>query len=105
MALAMMLEPRLLPDLIMQVDREIDWLDQTLTERGKHLVGTDFGRADLNAASLLAPIALPQVEPVKSISAGLNWPYQLASALTRWSNQPTLQWARRLYADYRIPVS
>lgn len=96
--------PDVLPDLIAQVDHELDWLDLTLSERGDHLVGKDFGRADLTAASLLAPIALLQVEPVGSISAGIRWPQSLAPSLERWSGRPTVQWVRHVYADNRAPL-
>jgi glutathione S-transferase len=97
--------PRLLPDLIAQVDSELDWFDGVLAERGDHLVGREFGRADLTAASLLAPVALPQVEPVKSLSAGIRWPRSLAPALARWSDRPTLEWVRRVYETHRAPLT
>jgi glutathione S-transferase len=104
MATGMNARPRLLPDLIAQVDRELDWFDQMLAERGDHLVGREFGRADLTAASLLAPLALPQVEPVKSLSAGIRWPRSLAPFLAKWSDRPTLEWVRRVYETHRAPL-
>lgn len=103
MAAGMNARPRLLPDLIAQVDRELDWFDRVLAERGDHLVGREFGRADLTAASLLAPLALPQMEPVKSLSAGIRWPRSLAPFLARWSDRPTLQWVRHVYEAHRAP--
>lgn len=104
MASGMNARPRLLPDLIAQVDRELDWFDRVLAERGDHLVGREFGRADLTAASLLAPIALPQVEPVKSLSAGIRWPRSLAPFLARWSDRSTLKWVRHVYEAHRTPL-
>lgn len=104
MAAGMNARPRLLPDLIAQIDRELDWFDQVLAERGDHLVGREFGRADLTAASLLAPLALPQVEPVKSVSAGIRWPHSLAPFLARWSDRPTLKWVRQMYQAHRTPL-
>lgn len=92
-----------LPDLIAHVDRELDWFDRVLVERGDHLVGREFGRADLTAASLLAPLALPQVEPVRSLSAGIRWPNSLAPSLARWSDRPTLKWVRHVYVAHRAP--
>ncbi len=103
MAAGMNARPRLLPDLIAQVDRELDWFDQVLAERGDHLVGREFGRADLTAASLLAPVALPQVEPVKSLSAGVRWPRTLAFFLAKWSDRPTMKWVRQVYEAHRAP--
>lgn len=105
MAAGMNALPRLLPELITQVERELDWFDQVLTERGDHLVGQEFGRADLTAASLLAPIALPQVEPVKSISASIHWPQSLAPFLATSSDRPTLRWVRHIYEAHRAPIS
>ena len=104
MAAGMNARPHLLPDLIAQVDRELDWFDRVLAERGDHLIGREFGRADLTAASLLAPIALPQVEPVKSISEGIRWPRSLSTFLARWSDRPTLKWVRHVYEAHRAPL-
>lgn len=104
MAVGINARPHLLPDLIAQVDRELDWFDRVLAERGDHLVGRAFGRADLTAASLLAPVALPQVEPVNSLSAGIRWPASLAPVLARWSDRPTLKWVRHMYEAHRAPL-
>lgn len=103
MVASMNARPDVLPGLIAQVEHELDWLDQILSERGDHLVGEVFGRADLTAASLLAPIALLQVEPVRSISAGIRWPQSLAPCLTRWSGRPTVKWVRQVYEAERTP--
>lgn len=95
--------PHLLPDLVMRVERELDWLDQLLAERGDHLVGHEFGRADLTTASLLAPLALPQTEPVKSIFAGIRWPPSFASFLANCLQRAPLKWVRDVYESYRAP--
>lgn len=104
MAAGMNARPSLLPYLIAQVDHELDWFDRLLAERGDHLAGREFGRADLTAASLLAPVALPQVEPVKSLSAGIRWPRSLAPSVARWSDRPTLKWVRHVYEAHRVPL-
>lgn len=101
MAAGMDARPHLLPGLISQVDRELDWFDRLLAERGYYLVGREFGRTDLTAASLLAPIALPQVEPVKSLCAGVRWPRSLAPHLARWSDRPVMKWVRHIYEVHR----
>lgn len=90
-----------LPDLITRVDRELDWFDQVLHERGDYLSEYDFGRADLTAASLLAPIAELQTEPIRSISEGISWPASLAPTLKRWSDRPAVRWVQRTYAIHR----
>lgn len=91
----------MLPHLTSQVDQELDWFDQVMSERGDYLVGNEFGRADLTTASLLAPAALLQEEPVRSISAGIRWPQSLVASLTKWSGRPTVQWVRRAYPFVR----
>lgn len=101
MAAGMNAQPGFLPDLIAQVDRELDWFDQVLAARGDYLVGPEFGRTDLTAASLFAPVALSQVEPVKSISSGITWPQSLAPCIAKWSDRPTLRWVRRMYEAHR----
>lgn len=103
MVAGMNARPSVLPDLIAQMDRELDWLDGVLAERGDYLAGGEFGRTDLTAASLLAPVALPQVEPIKSLSAGIRWPGSLAPFVARWSDRPALKWARHMYEAHRAP--
>ena len=93
-----------LPDLIAQVDHELDWFDQVIFERGDYLSGDEFGRADLTAASLLAPIASLQTEPVRGISEGIRWPVSLSSALKRWSNRSAVKWVQQVYATDRASV-
>ncbi|HEX7954832.1 MAG TPA: glutathione S-transferase N-terminal domain-containing protein [Burkholderiales bacterium] len=104
MVAGMNARPSILPELIAQVDRELDWFDRVLAERGDHLVGGEFGRADLTAASLLAPVALPQVEPVKSLSAGIRWPNSLEPFVAGWSDRPAVKWARHMYEVHRAPL-
>lgn len=104
MASGMNALPGLLPDLLAQVERELDWFDQVLAERGDYLTGPEFGRADLTAASLFAPVALPQVEPVKSISSGIRWPQSLAPWIAKWSDRPTLKWVCKVYEAHRVPL-
>lgn len=91
-----------LPDLITKVDKELDWFDKLIVERGDCLVANDFGRADLTAASILAPIARLQNEPIHSISAGIQWPQSLVPSLARWSKRPSLEWVKRIYASKRV---
>jgi len=92
-----------LPHLIDQVDHELDWFEQILAERGDSLCGKEFGRTDLTAASLLAPLALLQAEPARSISAGIRWPQSLAPHLARWSDRPSVKWVRKVYDAERVP--
>ncbi len=50
--------PALLPALTWRLDGELAWFAGVLAERGEGLVGEAFGRADLTAAGLLAPLAM-----------------------------------------------
>lgn len=88
------------PELIEAVGRELDWFDAVLAERGDHLAGRTFGRADLTAASLLAPLALPPTPPLGALNAGLSFP-PLVDALARWAKRPSIGWIRRTYAAHR----
>ena len=67
--------------------------------RGR-LVGDRFGRADITAASLLAPLAPPGEHPVYRRGA---MPAAVEDALTRWSARPSLRWVERTYAEHRRP--
>lgn len=91
----------LLPELIEAVARELDWFEAILADRGDYLVGRAFGRADLTAASLLAPLALPPTPPLDALQVGLVFPPPLADALARWAERPSVGWVRRIYAAYR----
>jgi glutathione S-transferase len=60
------------------------------------LVGQEFSRADLAAAALLAPMFQPP-------QYGLDWPVPMPQPLRDVYNElnPKLDWARRMYHDYR----
>ena len=80
------------------VDEELTWLDEILADGRDYLVGSEFSRTDLTAASLLAPLVLPKEHPVY---ADMKLPPQMAEDLAKWENRPTLQWIRKIYAAYR----
>lgn len=80
------------------VEGELDWLDEILSDGREFLVGDQFSRTDIAAASLLAPLALPKQHPTY---AGLTVPPRLAADLKRWESRPTLNWVREIYAKYR----
>lgn len=96
-------QPELMPELIERLEGELDWFDGILAERGDRLAGALFGRADLTAASLLAPLARPDTPPMNRIYAGLRFAPPVADALERWSSRPTIGWVRRTYAEHRSP--
>ena len=80
------------------VASELDWLDTLLSDGRRNLAGEEFSRADIAAASLLAPLVTPKQRPVY---AGLELPPRLADDVASWKDRPSLQWFRQLYADYR----
>ncbi len=60
---AMDLGPEQREDSRLIVERELDWMDGLLKDQRRFLLGDRFSRADLTAASLLAPLALPEQHP------------------------------------------
>lgn len=80
------------------VDRELDWLEEMLAGGRQYLVGESFSRADIAAASLLSPVALPAQHPAY---AGLETPPRFAADLERWGDRPALAWVRDIYERHR----
>ena len=77
---------------------ELDWLDGLLGDGRAYLSGDTFTRADLTAASLLAPLVNPPQHPTY---AGLAMPPTLEVDIARWQTRPVLQWVSRVYANNR----
>lgn len=82
-------------DILLQ---ELDWLDSLLADGRPYLVGDNFSRADLTAASLLAPLAQAPEHPSY---ADLQVPPRVAADITLWQQRPVLQWVKRLYQQHR----
>ena len=80
------------------VDAELSWLDNILSDDRHYLLGGEFSRADLSAASLLAPLVCPPEHPVY---AGLALPPLLAAEVAAWDQRPSLQWVRSMYKEHR----
>ncbi|WP_336487073.1 glutathione S-transferase N-terminal domain-containing protein [Methylobacterium nigriterrae] len=91
----------LLPVLTERLEAELAWFEGVLGERGKHLVGHTFGRADLTAASLWAPLALPPTHPVVALYAKVVFPTAEQTTISGWRNRPSIAWVRDIYADHR----
>ena len=77
---------------------ELDWLDTLLADGRSYLSGRRFSRADLTAASLLAPLVNPPEHPTY---AELYVPPNLAATLEQWRTRPILEWVLRIYAQER----
>lgn len=65
-----------------------------------YLVGDDFSRADLTAASLLAPLCLPAESPFPWPDQGL-WPQELLDYQDSVREQPFFKWVLDLYKNHR----
>jgi len=80
------------------VENELDWFDGLLADGRGFLLGDRFSRADITAASLLAPLALPKEHPTYGI---LEVPPLARADLASWAERPTLAWVREMYRGYR----
>jgi glutathione S-transferase len=80
------------------VEGELDWFDGLLADGRRFLLGDRFSRADITAASLLAPLALPKEHPTYGV---LEVPPQARADMALWANRPTLAWVREIYRGHR----
>jgi glutathione S-transferase len=82
-------------DIVMD---ELDWLDSLLGDGRPFLAGSGLTRADITAASLLAPFVTPAEHPVYH---RLALPSQLAHTVASWQGRPSLKWVKQVYTDWR----
>jgi len=80
------------------LDTELTWLDELLADGRPYLTGTQFTRADLTAASLLAPLVLPKGHP---LYGKVVFPTAVASTMQEWAERPSLRLVRNVYALHR----
>ena len=80
------------------VDTELDWLNSLLADGREYLAGDSFSRADLTAASLLAPLVVPPEHPLK---APIILPPLLQQDVQQWEQGKILNWVRKMYAEHR----
>jgi glutathione S-transferase len=80
---------------------ELDWLDGLLADGRRYLTGDVFTRADLTAASLLAPLVNPANHPTY---AALSIPASLEATIEGWRDRPILRWVSDVYAQQRKPA-
>jgi glutathione S-transferase len=80
------------------VDGELSWVDEILSDGRQYLAWAQFSRADIAAASLLAPLAVPKEHPTYS---HLELPPNFSIDLKNWEDRPSLNWVRDIYAQYR----
>ena len=78
--------------------RELDWLDGLLADGRPYLCGEHWSRADLTAASLLAPLVAPPEHPtIKTVA----FPAQVRAAMNEWAQRPILRHVAQCYARHR----
>lgn len=80
------------------LDEELLWLDGILADGRQYLVGDRFSRADITAASILAPLTNPEEHPTYE---GLEHPPRLAKKLATWKDRASIQWVHEIYRKYR----
>lgn len=86
-------------DSLAIVAQELDWLDGLLADGRSFLAGGDeLSRADIAAASLLAPYVLP---PEHSQSLLIKLPPKLSQTAEQWRSRPIMQHVLSLYAEFR----
>jgi glutathione S-transferase len=78
--------------------KELDWIDGLLANGHRFLTGDRLTRADITAASLLAPLVLPAEHPVYT---RIQLPVALAATVATWQERPTLKWVKQVYSDHR----
>ena len=79
--------------------RELDWLDGLLADGRPYLCGEHWSRADLAAASLLAPLVAPPTHPILQMVA---FPAQVRAAMAEWAPRPILRHVAQCYARHRV---
>ena len=85
------------PGLAREIAGALAWFGNHVAGR-PYIVGDEFGRADLTAASLLAPLARPKERPLYQMA---RLPEDAEAALAAWRETEALRWVLRVYADHR----
>lgn len=78
---------------------ELDWLDGLLSDGRNFLCGDQFTCADITAASLLAPLTMPDQHPTYS---NLTLPPRVAETMFEWGQRRSINWVRGIYSQYRM---
>jgi glutathione S-transferase len=80
------------------LEGELAWLDALLADGRPFLTGSEFTRADLTAASLLAPLVGPEEHPAYR---AVVFPEKVATTMQAWAQRPILRMVRKAYATRR----
>ncbi len=80
------------------VENELDAFDALVSNGRRYLFGERFSRADVTAASLLAPLVIPAEHPTYG---RIQLAPRTRGDMERWAERPGLDWVRRIYRDHR----
>ena len=83
------------------VEAELAWLDSLLVDGDRYLVNNQFSRADITAASLLAPLVMPEQYPMTKL---MQLPPRLSLDRAQWVNRPVFNWVRQVYLEHRNQI-
>lgn len=97
MVKAMRARSDLLPGLCDDMAKELDWFEAELASGHLDLTG-GFGRTEITAASLLAPLARPAELP---LYGRVTLPGPIEDIVAGWRERPGLRFVREVYALHR----
>lgn len=80
------------------VRAELDWFESLLADGRRFLIDDRFSRADITAASLMAPLVCPPEHPTYH---RLVIPPRAREELDEWAGRPCLEWVREIYRGQR----
>lgn len=80
------------------VEQQLDKLDALLSSKDNTSFGGGFSRVELTAASLLAPLILPEQHPM---AGAIALPPKLEKQMQAWQQRPASQWVAETYAAFR----
>jgi len=80
------------------IKTEIDWLEELITDKHSFLVDNKLSRADITAASLLAPIITPNEHGSANL---IVLPPRLQDQYSQMSDSKVWPWVSELYFKYR----
>ena len=80
------------------VEAELAWLDGLLVDGNQYLVNDQFSRADITAASLLAPLVMPEQYPMAKL---MQLPPRVSQDRAQWIDRPVFNWVRQVYLEHR----
>jgi glutathione S-transferase len=98
MIASMSARPEFVNELAQALDAEIEWFDGLLSGGRDYLAGAGFGRADLTAASLMAPLVRPDACALYRRNV---LPPALEDRIAVWAERPCFHWVRGIYARHR----